>query len=169
MGKGVKTDKLIADAAAASGTGAFDIHQIMGMIMHRYPFLLVDRVIDCVPGHHIVGLKNVSRSETFACAGSSEPTLPRLLLIEALAQISVILTFKTLRIEPTGKELMFFAGIDDGHFDGEVQAGDVLHLRAEVVRLRKKLGWFKATAHVDGKCVAEMSMLAAIQVGEGRS
>lgn len=161
----MKTRQINATATAESGTGAFDIHQIMGMIMHRYPFLLVDRVIDCVPGHHIVGLKNVSRSETFACAGSSKSSMPTLLLIEALAQISVILTFKTLRIEPTGKELMFFAGIDNGHFDGEVQPGDVLYLRAEVVRLRKKLGWFKATAQVDGKLVAEMSMLAAIQVG----
>ena len=153
----------LTDLSANAGTGALDIQQIMQMIMHRYPLLLVDRVIDCVPGDHIVGLKNISRSETFFRTGSQQ-SMPTLLLIEALAQISVILTFKTLRIEPTGKELMFFAGIDDGHFEGVVQPGDVLRLRSDVVRLRKKMGWFKATAHVDDKCVAEMAMLAAIQV-----
>ena len=93
--------------------------------------------------------------------------MPTLLLIEALAQISVILTFKTFRIEPTGQELMFFAGIDDGRFKGEVRPGDVLYLRSEIVRLRKKMGWFKAIAQVEGKCVAEMTMLAAIQAELG--
>ena len=154
----------MTDIKTSVGTGAMDIHQIMGMIMHRYPLLLVDRVIDCVPGHHIVGFKNVSRGETFSTAGSLRTSMPTLLLIEALAQISVILTFKTLQIEPTGQELMFFAGIDDGRFEGEVQPGDVLYLRSDVVRLRKKMGWFKATAQVEGKCVAEMAMLAAIRV-----
>lgn len=149
----------------AVATGAMNIHQIMGMIMHRYPLLLVDRVIDCVPGDHIVGFKNISRSEKFLRAGVGlQPVMPTLLIIEALAQISVILTFKTLRIAPTGKELMFFAGIDDGHFQGEVRAGDVLRLHSEVLRLRKKMGWFKATAHVGNRCVAAMAMLAAIQV-----
>jgi 3-hydroxyacyl-[acyl-carrier-protein] dehydratase len=141
-----------------------DIQEIMGMIMHRYPLLLVDRVIDCVPGDHIVGLKNISRNEPLFRSGSDR-SMPTLLLIEALAQISVILTYKTLQIEPTGKELMFFAGIDDGHFQGDVQPGDMLRLRSEVVRLRKKMGWFKATAHVEDKCVASMAMLAAIQLG----
>jgi len=155
---------IVTDTNANAGTGAMDIHQIMGMIMHRFPLLLVDRVVDCVPGHHIVGIKNISRSEAFFTAGTQQPTMPTLLLIEALAQISVILTFKSLRIEPTGKELMFFAGIDDGHFEGAVQPGDVLCLRSEVVRLRKKMGWFKATAQVEGKSVARMAMLAAIQL-----
>ena len=146
------------------GTGALDIHQIMGMIMHRYPLLLVDRVVDCVPGDHIVGFKNISRGEAFFSVRSQRDSMPTLLLIEALAQISVILTFKTLQIEPTGKELMFFAGIDDGHFEGEVRPGDVLFLRSEIVRLRKKMGWFKAAAEVEGKCVARMAMLAAIKL-----
>lgn len=154
----------VSEVGTSAGTGALDIHEIMGMIMHRYPLLLVDRVIDCVPGDHIVGLKNVSRGEGFFSVHSQQNAMPTLLLIEALAQISVILTFKTLQIEPTGKELMFFAGIDDGHFEGDVRPGDVLFLRSEVVRLRKKMGWFQATAHVDGRCVARMAMLAAIQL-----
>ena len=83
----------MVDAKSTAGTGTLDIHQIIGMIMHRYPLLLVDRVTDCVPGDHIVGLKNVSRSDaSFGHAGRSA-SMPRLLLIEALAQVSVILTF----------------------------------------------------------------------------
>ena len=84
---------------------------------------------------------------------------------KALAQISVILTYKTLRIEPTGKELMFFAGIDDARFGIAVRPGDRLDLRSEVVRIRKSLGWFRGRAEVGGRLVAEMSMLAAIQLG----
>ena len=144
-------------------TGPLAIDAVMSMIKHRYPLLLIDRVIDCVPGRYITGLKNVSRGETaFARRGSAQ--MPRLLLVEALAQISVILTFKTLQLQPTGSELMFFAGIDDARFYDSVAPGDVLDLRSEVVRLRKTMGWFTATAHVRGCCVASMSMLAAIQL-----
>ena len=144
------------------------IQQVMGMLMHRYPFLLVDRVLNCVPGSFIEGYKNVSRNESFfsVCANHSKPqAMPQLLLIEALAQISVILTFRTLRIEPTGQEFMFFAGIDDARFDSSATSGDRLDLRSEVVRLKKAMGWFRGTAAVNGKIVAEMSMLAAIKLG----
>lgn len=146
-------------------TGGLNIDQIMGMLMHRPPFLLVDRVIDCLPGRSIQGYKNVSRADGFVGAcGSDVPTMPRLLLIEALAQISVILTYKTLRIEPTGQELMFFAGIDDARFVGNAVPGDVLNLYSEVVRLRTKMGWFRARADVKGALIAEMTMIAAIQL-----
>jgi len=148
-----------------NSTGAMDIQQIMAMLMHRFPLLLVDRVVDCVPGHHVVGLKAVSRNEPIFAANGMNAEMPTLLLIEALAQVSVILTFKTLQIEPTGRELMFFAGIDNGQFNGSVRPGDVLTLRSEVVRLRTKMGWFRATAYVGQDCVASMSMLAAIQIG----
>ena len=146
-------------------TGAMDTQQIMGMLKHRYPFLFVDRVIDCVPGHHIVGIKNISGARPWLGRGCAGKALPALILIEALAQVSVILTFKTLRLEPSGQELMFFAGIDKGRFYGEVVPGDVLHLRVEVGRLRKSMGWFRATAYVEDRCVAEMAMLAAIKLG----
>ena len=146
----------------ADSTGPLSIHEVMSMIKHRYPLLLIDRIVDCVPGRSIHGLKNVSRGETIA---ATKDGLPRLVLVEALAQVSVILTFKTLRLQPTGNELMFFAGIDDGHFEGSVRPGDVVSLYSEIVRLRKTMGWFRAAACVDGRTVARMSMLAAIQLG----
>ena len=144
------------------GTGPLAIHQIMSMIKHRYPLLLIDRVLECSPGKAIHGLKNVTRGEGILTMRGGQ--LPRLLLVEALAQISVVLTFQTLRLQPTGSELMFFAGIDNGYFDGHVGPGDVVHLRSEIVRLRRTMGWFKATAQVDQRVVASMSMLAAIQL-----
>ena len=149
-------------------TGGMEIQQIMGMLMHRYPFLLVDRVLNCVPGSFIRGYKNVCSNDSFFrrhADGSRAHAVPQLLLIEALAQISVILTFKTLRIEPTGQEFMFFAGIDDARFNGSAKSGDRLDLRSEVVRLKKAMGWFRGTAKVNGEIVAEMSMLAAIKLG----
>lgn len=154
-----------AQASPNGSTGAMDIQQIMRMIMHRYPFLLVDRVIDCVPGDHIAGYKNTARGEPmFEGRAPGAAVMPQLLVIEALAQISVILTYKTLRIEPTGQELMFFAGIDDARFGVVVRPGDRLDLRSDVIRIRKSLGWFKGRAEVGGRMVAEMSMLAAIRI-----
>jgi 3-hydroxyacyl-[acyl-carrier-protein] dehydratase len=152
--------------SAESSTGPLDIQQIMAMIMHRPPFLLVDRVVECVPGHYIHGYKNISRADGLLRVQRNErPTLPRLLIIEALAQLSVILTYKSLDLQPSGQELMFFAGIDDATFEGDARAGDVLGLHSEVRRLRTKIGWFRARADVGGVRVAEMTMLASIQLG----
>ena len=154
----------MTDHLAVIQESSLDIHEIMRMLMHRYPFLLVDGVTECAPGKHILGFKNVSRGETLCskCV-SGNWVMPRLLLIEALAQVSVILTYRTLQLDPTGRELMFFAGIDDARFMGDVRAGERLHLRSNVVRLRTKMGWFRAHASVGGRPIAEMSMLAAIQ------
>jgi 3-hydroxyacyl-[acyl-carrier-protein] dehydratase len=163
MGADMKREGGELESDGLMGTGPVPIHEIMSMIKHRYPLLLIDHVDECVPGTFISGRKNVSRGETTTVNRWSG--MPRLLIVEALAQISVILTFKTLGLRPTGTELMFFAGIDNGRFYGRVEPGDVIVLRSEVVRLRKAMGWFKASAHTRGCCVATMSMLAAIQLG----
>ncbi|HVE50095.1 MAG TPA: 3-hydroxyacyl-[acyl-carrier-protein] dehydratase FabZ [Casimicrobiaceae bacterium] len=144
------------------GTGAMDIQEVSRMLMHRFPFLLVDRVVDCVAGEYIVGIKNISRHEPIL--GGSCRSFPNLLLIEALAQVSVILTYKTLAIDPTGQELMFFAGIDDATISGFARGGDRVMLRSSVHRLRRKLGWFRAEASVEGRQIAAMTMLAAIHL-----
>ena len=143
--------------------GPMDVQDVMRMLMHRYPFLLVDRVVECVPGRHIVGIKNIARNEPLLDP-SRRRELPRLLLIEALAQVSVILTYKTLKIEPTGQELMFFAGIDDANFRGDAVPGDQLSLRSDVHKLRKTMGWFRAQASIGDRQLASMSMLAAIRL-----
>jgi 3-hydroxyacyl-[acyl-carrier-protein] dehydratase len=140
---------------------SIDIGSIMRILPHRYPLLLVDGVLECEPGKYILGVKNVSRSDPML--GATERTLPHLIVIEALAQLSVILAFKTLALRPTGNELMFFAGIDSARFGRAVHPGDQLRLHSEVTRIRQLIGWFKASAVVDGEEVIAVSMLAAIR------
>jgi 3-hydroxyacyl-[acyl-carrier-protein] dehydratase len=151
-----------------SAGGAMDILAIMRILPHRYPLLYVDRVTECVPGKHIRGLKNVTRGEPFlARAGRPRAPsgMPHLLVVEALAQIAVILTYRTLAREPVGNDLLFFAGIDTAHFGVPVGCGDTLVLHAEIARLRKSAGWFAGRAEVDGRVACEVRMMAAWQVG----
>jgi 3-hydroxyacyl-[acyl-carrier-protein] dehydratase len=143
-----------------AGPGALGSHEVMRMLAHRHPFLFVDKILRCAPGASIVGIKNISHNEP--ALGRNGTAFPRLLLIEALAQVSVILTYKTLGISPNGKELMFFAGIDEAKFDGDARVGDTLVLRSSIYKLRKSMGWFRADASIDCRPVASMSMLAAI-------
>ncbi|GIK85664.1 MAG: 3-hydroxyacyl-[acyl-carrier-protein] dehydratase FabZ [Betaproteobacteria bacterium] len=148
----------------AANTGQMDVQSIMSMIPHRFPFLLVDTVTGCNPGVEITGYKNVTRQD---CAGTTnvDPTFPRLLVLESLAQLTVILTFRSLGIIPTGKELMFFAGIDSAHFLWDCRAGERLDLQARVIRMMpgKGIGKFHTTASVGGKTVADARMMAAMR------
>jgi len=143
---------------------AMDIQQVMSMLPHRYPFLLVDDVSECVPGKRILGTKNVTLDE---CTGVNRQSicLPRLLVLEALAQVAVVLTFRTLDIAPSGKELIFFAGIDGARFSSDVVPGDRLQLEAEVVRMMpaRGIGKFRVVARVAARIVAEAEMMAAMR------
>jgi 3-hydroxyacyl-[acyl-carrier-protein] dehydratase len=140
------------------------IHDVMGLLPHRFPFLLVDSVIDCVPGQYIHGLKNVSKNDPLLSRVDCEDqSFPHLLVIEALAQLSVILALKTLKLDPSGEELMFFAGIDDCRFESDARAGDRICMHSEVSRIRKMMGWFKASARVEHRSVVDVVMVAAIR------
>jgi 3-hydroxyacyl-[acyl-carrier-protein] dehydratase len=132
-----------------------DANGLMRILPHRYPFLLVDRVTACEPGQYIVGLKNVTSSEFSG--------MPRLLVVEALAQLSVVLAYKTLGITPDGTELMFFAGIDDARFGATAYPGDRLDLRCSVSRIKRQVGRFMGEAWVEDRQVVAVSMLAAIR------
>lgn len=143
---------------------ALDIQEIMRMLPHRFPFLLVDRIVRCVPDREIVGVKNVTRHEF----SSSDPRtgLPRYLVLEALAQTAVILTFKSLNLEPAGDELIFFAGIDNARFYGVVMPGDQMELECTIVRLMpsRGIGKFSTRARIGGQVVAHATMIAALQL-----
>ena len=118
---------MIQKTRTTAGSGAIEINAIMQILPHRYPLLLVDRVLDCVPGKHITGLKNITRCEPFlANAAHDQRAMSHLLVIEALAQLSVILAFRTLGLQPNGNELMFFAGIDNAKFHDTARPGDQL-------------------------------------------
>ncbi len=141
-----------------------DVNEIMRHLAHRPPFLLVDRVIECVPGHSIKALKNVTINEPFFQGHfPGYPVMPGVLIIEALAQVSVILVYQTLKRMPDDKSLIFFAGIDNARFKRQVTPGDQLTLESTEVRLVRGVGKFAVRASVGDALVAEAELLAALR------
>jgi len=144
--------------------GEMDILEIMRHLPHRYPFLLVDRVLECIPRERIKAIKNVTVNEPFFEGHfPGYPVMPGVLIIEALAQVSVILVYKTLNRMPDGKSHIFFAGIDDARFRRQVLPGDKLLLESTEQRLVRGVGKFAVRASVDGALVAEAVLLAALR------
>jgi 3-hydroxyacyl-[acyl-carrier-protein] dehydratase len=141
-----------------------DVNEIMRHLAHRPPFLLVDRVIECVPGRNIKAVKNVTINEPFFQGHfPAYPVMPGVLIIEALAQVSVILVYQTLKRMPDDKSLIFFAGIDKARFKRQVTPGDQLTLESTEVRLVRGVGKFAVRASVGDALVAEAELLAALR------
>jgi 3-hydroxyacyl-[acyl-carrier-protein] dehydratase len=144
--------------------GEMDIGEIRRHLPHRYPFLLVDRVLECVPGQRIKAIKNITANEPFFQGHfPAYPVMPGVLIIEALAQVSVILVYRTLNRLPDEKSLIFFAGIDDARFKRQVIPGDQLQLEATQVRLVRGVGKFDVRATVGDALVAQAQLLAALR------
>jgi len=138
-----------------------DILEIMQVLPHRYPLLLVDRILEMEPGKRIVGLKNVSINEPyFQGHFPGFPLMPGVYILEALAQVGGILMIKSLNLE-IGKYAIVFAGIDDARFKRPVYPGDQLILELEVITLKKSLSKMKGTAKVDDQVVAEAILYAS--------
>ena len=138
-----------------------DILEIMQVLPHRYPLLLVDRILEIELGKRIVGLKNVSINEPyFQGHFPGFPLMPGVYILEALAQVGGILMIKSLGLE-VGKYAVVFAGIDDARFKKPVYPGDQLILELEVITLKKSLSKMKGTAKVDDKVVAEAILYAS--------
>jgi len=137
-----------------------DINDIMNVIPHRPPFLLVDRMIEVVPGQRAVGIKNVTMNEPYFVGHfPGYPVMPGVLIVEALAQVG---TVAMLTVEGNAGKLGFFAGIDGFRFRGQVTPGDTLTLEVEITRLKGSIGKGKGTAKVDGKVVAEGELMFAL-------
>lgn len=138
-----------------------DILEIMQVLPHRYPLLLVDRILEIELGKRIVGLKNVSINEPyFQGHFPGFPLMPGVYILEALAQVGGILMIKSLDLE-IGKYAIVFAGIDDARFKKPVYPGDQLILELEVISLKKSLSKMKGTAKVDNQVVAEAILYAS--------
>lgn len=139
-----------------------DIQRIMQMIPHRYPILLVDRLIDFVPGESAVGLKNVTMNEPhFNGHFPGMPVMPGVLIVEAMAQTSALMVVQTLGKEAEGKAV-FFMTIDDARFRKPVVPGDALHIHVQKDRNRGQVWKFKCEARVDGKLCAEATISAML-------
>lgn len=139
-----------------------NIHQVMEYLPHRYPFLLVDRVLSCEPGKSICALKNVTINEPFFNGHFPHfAVMPGVLIIEALAQAALILSFLTANEKPNDNALYYFVGIDDARFKKPVTAGDALHLHVTLERHLRGVWRFQAEAQVEGELVAEAKLLCA--------
>jgi len=143
---------------------SMDIHEILEYLPHRYPFLLVDRVLECVPGERITALKNVSINEPFFNGHfPHHPVMPGVLIIEALAQAAAILSFKTLGNKPDDKSVYYFVGIDNARFKRPVSAGDQLSLRVSVIRNKRGIWKFSGQAWVGEQVVAEADLMCTVR------
>ncbi|CAH1191567.1 3-hydroxy-acyl-(acyl-carrier-protein) dehydratase [Candidatus Nitrotoga sp. BS] len=141
-----------------------DIYEVLEYLPHRYPFLLIDRVLSYDPGKNIVALKNVSINEPFFGGHfPHHPVMPGVLIIEAMAQAAAILTFKTLGTKPDDKSVYYFVGIDGARFKKPVSAGDQLTLKVAILRNSRGLWKFSATAEVDGQVVTEAELMCTVR------
>jgi 3-hydroxyacyl-[acyl-carrier-protein] dehydratase len=141
-----------------------NIEQILECLPHRYPFLLVDRVISCEPGKRIVALKNVTINEPFFNGHFPHyKVMPGVMIIEALAQASAILTFRTHDEKANANSVYFFVGIDNARFKRPVVPGDVLTLHAELKRYARSIWWLSTHAKVGEQLVAEAYLMCTLR------
>lgn len=139
-----------------------DIHRVIQMIPHRYPFLMVDRVVDVIPNESAVGIKNVTINEPFFQGHfPSRPVMPGVLIIEAMAQTAAVLVVETLGEHAEGK-LVYFMSVDNARFRKPVEPGDRLMVHVFKERSRGNVWKFRGEAKVDGKLMAEATYAAMI-------
>ena len=149
--------------------GSMDIDEIMRYLPHRYPFLLVDRIVALDEGKSIRGIKNVTINEPFFQGHfPGYPVMPAVLVIEALAQIASILAWKISGRTPADGSLIFFAAIDNARFRRQVRPGDQLILESEVQRMVRGIGKFSARAKVGTNIVAEADLMAAMRMSDAK-
>ena len=141
-----------------------EIREIQQHLPHRYPFLLVDRVLEMEVGKRIVALKNVTMNEPYFMGHfPGNPVMPGVMVIEALAQAAGILSFKTMGRRPDGNSVVYFAGIDGARFKKPVVPGDQLRLEVNLHRLVRGVAKFGGRALVGETVVAEAEIMAALR------
>jgi len=141
-----------------------DIHQVLKLLPHRYPILLVDRVLDIEKGKSITALKNVSINEPFFNGHfPHRPVMPGVLMLEALAQAAALLAFVTLDVVPDDKTIYYFAGIDGARFKRPVEPGDALILKVELDRMKAGIFKFKAKALVEDEVAVQAELMCTMR------
>lgn len=141
-----------------------DIHQILKQLPHRYPILLVDRVLELEKGKRIKAIKNVTINEPFFNGHfPHRPVMPGVLMLEALAQAAALLSFETLGVTPDDKTVYYFAGIDGARFKRPVEPGDQLTLEVELTRMKAGIFKFKARASVGTELAVEAELMCTMR------
>ena len=137
-----------------------DINEVIKYLPHRYPFLLIDRVLSYEPGNQICALKNVTINEPFFTGHfPKHPAMPGVLVIEAMAQAAAILSFVTVGGEIDENSIVYFVGIDNARFKRPVTPGDALQLKVSLTRRIRGIWKFQAAAYVDDFLVAEAELM----------
>jgi 3-hydroxyacyl-[acyl-carrier-protein] dehydratase len=141
-----------------------DIHEILKRLPHRYPFLLVDRVLELERGKRIKALKNVTINEPFFPGHFPHyPVMPGVLIVEAMAQAAAVLAFKTFNLKSDSKSVYYFVGIDAARFKKPVVPGDRLILKVQILRAIRGIWKFSAQALVDDVLVSEAQLLCTMR------
>ena len=146
----------------SASDSAFDIHEIMRLLPHRYPFLLVDKVVSCDAQTQIHAVKNVSVNENlFTGHFPDNPIFPGVLILEALAQAAGLLGFKITESKPGVNDLYLFAGVDNARFKRQVLPGDQLNLHVTFEKERRGIWVFKGRAEVNGELACSADIICA--------
>lgn len=141
-----------------------DIHSILQKLPHRYPFLLVDRVIEIEDGVRITAIKNVTINEPFFGGHfPNRPVMPGVLMLEAMAQTAALLIYSTMTDQIDPDAVTYFVGIDGARFKRPVEPGDQLVLRAEQLRAKSRIYKFKTSAHVGDELAVEAELMCTVR------
>ena len=137
-----------------------DIHKVLSLLPHRYPFLLIDRVLEFEPNERLLGIKNVSFNEPYFVGHFPvRPVMPGVLIIEALAQATGLLAMESRPEEVGEKALYYFVGIDKARFKRPVEPGDQLHLEVKVLNVKRGIWKFSGVADVEGQTAATATIM----------
>jgi 3-hydroxyacyl-[acyl-carrier-protein] dehydratase len=141
-----------------------DIHEILKQLPHRYPFLLVDRVLELEKGKFIKAVKNVTINEPFFGGHfPHRPVMPGVLMLEAMAQAAAMLAFDAVGVTPDDKTVYYFAGIDGARFKRPVEPGDQLIMDVTLERMKSGIFKFKGVTRVDGEVVCEAELMCTMR------
>lgn len=147
-----------------------DILAIKSLLPHRYPLLLVDRVLDWEANKSITAIKNVTVNEEFFQGHfPHKPVMPGVLMIEALAQTAALLSFLTMGVKPDENSVVYLVGIDNARFKRPVEPGDQLKMDVEILRVSRGLWKYKAVGSVDGKVALEAELMCTIRSAQDAS
>jgi len=150
----------MTESAENNAVNQMDIHQIFKHLPHRYPFLLIDRVLEYKLGEYLIALKNVTINEPFFQGHfPNRPVMPGVLVLEAMAQATGVLAFKTSGLQPDNKSLYYLVGVDNARFKQPVEPGNQLIIEVRITRVKRGVWMYAATAKVDNKVVASADLM----------
>jgi len=149
---------------------AMEIQEIMAHLPHRYPMLLIDRVLSVDPGKEVIALKNVTINEPFFAGHFPHyAVMPGVLIVEAMAQAAAVLAFKTFNLKSDSTSVYYFVGIDKARFKRPVVPGDRLLLKVQILRAIRGIWKFSAQAFVEGAMVSEAKLLCTMRSNPGNN